>query len=224
MKPELFRPGTCDSNVFHDVHVRDEYRLNELDLKDKVCLDIGGHIGSFAYACIQRGAKKVVSFEPDPDNFCLFRHHLAQEISDGRVDVYPCAVGDVDKWAEMREFSGHTSKDGEVNTGGGFLLGRGMEDAVLKEYQTGTRRKVLVLDYVLALDFVDTVDVLKSDSEGGEWEVLKGIHDAELPPVILGEYHCYGEFTPAYLHTLLSDYTVELKPHGDSGLGLFWAK
>ncbi len=38
---------------------------------DDTVLDIGGNIGAFAYRAASQHAKKVVSVEPDPDNFRL---------------------------------------------------------------------------------------------------------------------------------------------------------
>ena len=48
-----------------------KWHYHELDFSNKVCLDIGDYIGSFAKLAINRGAKSVYLYEPEKENFEL---------------------------------------------------------------------------------------------------------------------------------------------------------
>ena len=63
-----FRPGTLDQSIFDGVVALDEYRLPERFGPDDIVVDVGAHIGSFAYAVVLRGGKHVWSIEPDRAN------------------------------------------------------------------------------------------------------------------------------------------------------------
>jgi hypothetical protein len=66
------------------------------------------------------------------------------------------------------------------------------------------------------------IDVIKTDCEGGEWEVLAALHTLEnLPKLIFGEYH--GACGVERLTDMLGkDYTLDFR-EDSSEIGLFWA-
>lgn len=81
----LIREGTRDPQVIA------ENPYKTLDVRDRVVLDIGAHIGTFSRDAVSRGAREVVAVEPGPDNIVLLRRNV-----DGlpvRV-VHAAAVGD----------------------------------------------------------------------------------------------------------------------------------
>lgn len=93
LRPELHfacRPNTCDRGIFIEVVLQNEYRLPPYFEPDDVIVDVGGHIGAFAYACLIRGAGKVITCEPEPGNVEL----LLQNLSGwgDRVEIIPAAV------------------------------------------------------------------------------------------------------------------------------------
>lgn len=64
----LCRDGTFDSVVAKEI----KKSYDSLPIADKIVLDIGGNIGGFARYAALRGAKKVISIEPEESNFkCL---------------------------------------------------------------------------------------------------------------------------------------------------------
>jgi FkbM family methyltransferase len=57
----------------HDIQIAKEVRRDyPLTLKDKIVFDVGAHIGLFSRYALLRGAKQVVSIEPDPGNISMF--------------------------------------------------------------------------------------------------------------------------------------------------------
>ena len=83
------RPGTWDSIIVKQVLVDNEYGL-PADMSGLTVLDIGAHIGSFAVACMRRYAKRVVCYEPDPENFVLLETNTREttlERPDCKTDI-----------------------------------------------------------------------------------------------------------------------------------------
>lgn len=223
MNPALFRIGTSDRAIWENVNNLNEYRLPEKFSENDVILDIGGNTGAFSHACIQRGAGKVIAFEPDPDNFLIFRKQLKQEIKDGRCEVYPLAVvgGSGFSW---RTFSGVVKKDGEINHGGAFLLGPDGNDYGLGEYIVNKPFKVPCIGIEEACDLTGDYQVrlMKLDCEGSEWEILSKAHLSDFEQIV-GEYHPVDRFDRSMLEQILSKMETEIVPHPNSELGLFFA-
>jgi FkbM family methyltransferase len=224
----LYRHGTSDAAIWKNVVELNEYRLPDQFEPKSLVLDIGGNTGAFTYACIQRGAAKVIAFEPDPDNFHIFRKQLKAEIADGRVEVYPLAVvgGSGFSW---RTFSGVVQKDGEINHGGAFLFSEEYGDYGLGKYMVGKPSIVPCIGWDQVVERCsdagfDRVHLLKLDCEGSEWSILRY---SELFGVekIAGEYHPFDTDNRDSLEALLSLHFKkwEIIQHPNSELGLFFA-
>jgi FkbM family methyltransferase len=72
-RPIYHRPDTQDEIVYDEVVIENEYELPERFEATDTIIDVGAHIGIFALACFGRGAGRVISFEPDPDNCKVLR-------------------------------------------------------------------------------------------------------------------------------------------------------
>lgn len=181
----VFRPKTNDRDIYQQVVDDNEYRLPSKFDKEDVVLDIGAHIGSFSYACLVRGAGRVVAFEPDPENYRALCSNLSSFIQEKRLVVYNKAVyrSDISSTLYLGEYS--QVAENVANTGGvGVILqdqGRAVEsiglDQIISDIQLNTRQ-------VLRL--------LKLDCEGAEWGILmtsKLFHRFEE---ICGEFHEIG--------------------------------
>jgi FkbM family methyltransferase len=220
MNPALFRIGTSDRSIWGNVVDGDEYKFPDMG-PDDVCLDIGGNTGAATYAMLQKGAGKVIAFEPDPDNFLLFRKQLKQELKDGRCEVYPLAVvgGSGFSW---RTFSGVVEKDGEINHGGAFLFTHTGHDFGLGQYIRNKPFKVPCIGYD-EIPYAFEARLLKLDCEGSEWEIL--CTSDKFPKSIVGEYHPYPPTGADFLAQRMEElgYETQIHPHPGSELGLFFA-
>lgn len=218
-----FRQGTCDANVFHDVVERNEYKLPDKLPKDDLILDVGGHIGSFTKACLNRGARRIIAFEPDPENYCLFRSNLAVEIGKGWVKIIPAAVSGAN--AQIQYLTHYLKNRREVNTGGASIFtGRG--DRPVPNIN---------LDTFLFNELpLQTRIFLKLDCEGAEWEILFSLQRNQITRIqsICGEYHPHPKnenLDYVAMDQILKEADFNetfVKPHGNpkDGLGLFWGK
>ena len=66
--PPFLRPDSEDRKVWEAIYELNEYKLPK-DMKGQVVIDVGMNIGSFAAACLDRGAELVIGVEPDRSNY-----------------------------------------------------------------------------------------------------------------------------------------------------------
>jgi FkbM family methyltransferase len=177
--------------IFDGVVAQDEYRLPERFEPDDVVVDVGAHIGSFAYAVILRGGKHVWSIEPDPMNCALASEHLAPYVDQGYVQMMQAAVWRSDPNDDELRFDGYHAfpqsypgMEGIVNTGNGSVVwGLGepvakvaFDDVVDLATNRGERR----------------VRLLKLDCEGAEWPIVLTSRRLHMIDEIVGEFHELG--------------------------------
>jgi FkbM family methyltransferase len=186
-----FRPGTLDRMIFGGVVALDEYRLPERFEPDDVVVDVGAHIGSFAYAVVLRGGKHVWSIEPDRTNFAFAAEHLRPYVDQGHVRLLQAAVWRSDPNDDELRFDGYHAfpqsypgMEGILNTGNGSVVwGLGepvakiaFDDVVDLATNRGERR----------------VRLLKLDCEGAEWPIVLTSRRLHLIDEIVGEFHEIG--------------------------------
>lgn len=224
IKGFAFREGTCDENVYRSVVELNEYRLPEKFEPGDVIIDVGAHIGSFAKACVDRGAGKVVCLEPDIENFIQLRKNLKELETSGRVVLLPAGVWRSDMPAMFLGHTGYSEtpvSDGvEVNTGGGDLLHSSLNvgnsapsltlprDSIpsgqvlnVEKYQSQV--PVFPLDMLLAsfigrLARPSSLRLLKLDCEYSEWPIIWTSTRLGKVEAICGEFHEPKGRLPAY--------------------------
>jgi FkbM family methyltransferase len=152
----FYRVGTYDEAIIQE---RKTYSHLEITPDDTV-LDIGGCIGSFAYhALVERQARKVISFEPDPQNSSLFtrwRSQLSAELQQ-KLQLYQCAV--TPHHTDIAHL--YVNEDG---------MNKGL-------HSTEPRRgrpfiEVSAYPFEQALHYFEPT-ILKIDIEGGEFDLLQ---------------------------------------------------
>jgi FkbM family methyltransferase len=223
------RQGTVDRRLFRDVVLDNEYRLPRRLSPRDVVLDVGGHIGCFALAALQRGVGRVDSYEPDADNFELLQAHLTP--FGGRARAVAAAVWRSDRPARhltLRPCPDRTSKSIQ-NTGALQVM----------ESDTATLTAVAFDDLVrdISAQTGRPIPLLKLDCEGAEWPILLTSTRLHQVDAICGEYHDwphpefyhvpgYPELTPQVLHDFLrrQGYAVRVERKAANPLlGLFFA-
>ncbi|MBB1093761.1 FkbM family methyltransferase [Rhodopseudomonas palustris] len=204
---KTFRTGTTDEAIWEAINKYNEYELKD-NMSDMVVIDIGCHIGGFAYACLVRGAKKVYCYEAHPDNYSLACENLS-EFAD-KVSIHQVAVWRSDNDCATLKHTGFTYFPGygpESNTGGGNVWG---ENGNL---EVPTSSLSAIIQFVKPEH--QTIDILKFDCEGSEFPILLSINDLSGVQTVLGEYH---EFSGQYDYNRIPDkarikeyqhYTVE---------------
>lgn len=80
-----------DAQVIEENWIGDNYRLGQLY---GTVVDIGANIGAFALRAISLGAKQVICYEPEPENYALLLEHCAEEIKASTIVPHNLAVWD----------------------------------------------------------------------------------------------------------------------------------
>lgn len=186
-----FRSGTPDRWIYNDVVRRNEYRLPDRFTDSDIVIDVGAHIGTFGFAAVERGCRRVFCFEPDPENCRLASTHLQPYIEAGWVHLAQKAVWRSDENDDQLRIDGYhefdvslTGQKGIFNTGSGSVLwGNGdlvpkiaLDDVIDEAMAGGTQR----------------IRLLKLDCEGSEWPILLTSRRLHLIDEIVGEFHEIG--------------------------------
>lgn len=164
------RPNTKDEMILNEVLVERTYGMTPV-LPTDVVLDIGGNIGAAAEFFLDKGAKRVVSYEPDPDNVAVFNRNMQRSIAQGLVMIHRAAVA---------------KDDGRVM----LYTNNGPNKAC---HSVVPKRGYSVID-VPAVSLESVLDtyrptVIKCDIEGGEyglpWELLESPRYAHVRVVVI---------------------------------------
>jgi FkbM family methyltransferase len=172
------RRQTCDEQFVHTVILNREYNPPgyEIAASDTV-VDIGGNIGTFAVLAARHAVNgRVISYEPDCDNYALLCQNLRMNKA-ANVLAVNAAVG------------------GNSGTRKLFRAAQGGFHTIIPEQARGTAAPALVRVLTLKEVF-DTNDVvrcnfLKLDCEGAEYEILFSLPEAYFARIdkIALEYH-----------------------------------
>ena len=215
--PITYRSGTSDLALIYSILLKhgskSEYSIPQecgLDPQSVgVVLDIGANIGISSLHLARTFPRAIVhAFEPEPANCELLRINVAAE---PRVHVHPIALGADD--GELTLFD----SDDAANFGGFSAHGQGVNPARARTVPVRHAGRAL------AELGVASVDVIKIDTEGSEWEILTSIDRSVIGGVrlIMGELH--GRRVFALLDYLQPQFHVGLRKQIKNRLFNFYA-
>ncbi len=139
-----------------------------------VVLDVGAHLGGFTRIALDRGAAKVVAFEPHPVTAECFRRTFADEIREGRVVLIEGAA-----WKE----AGSLTFVGESHL---------FQTATEPDVEEGLTVEAVTIDETIASLGLSKVDFIKMDIEGAERHALTATRQAisaNKPRLAICTYH-----------------------------------
>lgn len=171
-KPLHYRPETNDLAIWEYTYNVNEYQLPD-DMIGWRVIDIGAHIGSFAAACLVRGATEIYCFEPVKSSFDLLVKNM-EPVKD-KVECHNYAI-----WSgETTLYHGPL----EHNSGGM----RTYADAAKLKGAAATAVEAIPLDPILQL--FPYVNLLKFDCEGAEHTIIPHCTELQRCDRIFGEFH-----------------------------------
>jgi FkbM family methyltransferase len=186
-----FRDGTLDRTIFNIVVLFNEYRLPDRFAPDDIVIDIGAHIGSFAYAVASRGCENVTCIEADRTNFEIAAENLRPQLERGHVQLVRGAAWRSDRNTDRLCFDGYHSftesypgLQGIINTGNGSVVWGGGEPVAKIAFDEIVDRATNHGEH--------RVRLLKLDCEGAEWLILLTSQRLSLVDEICGEFHEIG--------------------------------
>lgn len=198
-----FREGTMDFAIFCMVYFNNEYQLPPRFEPSDIVIDVGAHIGSFAFATLIRGAGQVMSIETHPENYELARSHLFEYMKTSRLDLRHGAVWRSDGNEDILSLSNFPLIENTlINTGG----------AEVEINQRTSSLTKIPLDDLIANHHIR---LLKIDCEGSEFPILLTSQRLSQVCEIVGEFHEHQHYTIEQLLSHLKEqgFTTEFKRH-----------
>ncbi len=211
-KPIYYRPGTFDcliiKNILFPRKGKQEYRVPP-QVSPQVILDVGGHIGvASLFFSYHFPKSRIYTFEPDPENFGLLKKNIALYPN---IQAFQVALSDR---TEKREL--FYSK--QIVNSGGHSLHSTLND---------TTRSISVETYnakeFLSKQGISSVDLIKIDTEGSEYDVLVNLGDDLIREIkcIMGELHGQKDFE--LLSYLSRWFRIGLEKRLESSVSIFVA-
>jgi FkbM family methyltransferase len=204
------RPDTSDRWVYDEVVGGNGYGLTTPAVKGRAVLDVGGHVGTFAFAVLARGAVAVHCYEADPGNAAVLQENAGHMPG---VEVFPVPVrGACGELLRLKPLYDEWNRGGrEVVPGQGLPQAVGIAEAVRR---------------CAAADPAGRVGLLKLDCEGSEWGIFAGLVSdpaaAALIDRVVGEWHPPGWLAEVHAVLELLGFAVTGRPEAD-GRGVFTA-
>lgn len=148
----------------YEIFVKEEYGFAKEQIKTaRLIFDIGGHIGLFSQWCLKLNPQvQICFFEPFAQHLEMAKQRL-QDFS-GQVEIFPYAVGEREGSQTLLFYPQKSMQSGKFRS---FLNPAGEEMQI----------EVKNLNAYLENPAISSVDVLKVDIEGMEFEVLQNLSD-----------------------------------------------
>jgi len=167
--------------------------------------DVGSHKGEFIKLILKNFViEKIYSFEPSEKNYKILNKNI-HNLSSKKNQIYlnNFALGEVNemrKFKQMQESSSSTLSNINTNTKyfkrKNFFLNFGLDTKIFEETSINVRNGFSFLKEKK----IDKIDLLKIDTEGHEYFVIKGFGDnIDKVKVIFFEHH--------YDQMIMKDYT-----------------
>lgn len=171
------RLNIYDARIIREIFFRKPY-IQHLTLPpNPIIIDIGGYIGDFSlYAVKYLNARRVIVYEPTAENFKILKQNIEENNYLDRITAVNKGVSDSDETI----LNVQINKSEEVHVSS-YL------------YKGAEQRRVpsITLSDLFEKHQLDSVDLLKIDCEGGEYDILSSVPEYLLKRIknIAFEYH-----------------------------------
>jgi len=195
-------PKACEYNLEMAYILGGMYQIPECHVEaEDVVFDVGAHFGFFSYYAVQKGAREVYAFEPNPYVFEILKKHA--EMWSDKIKPYQLALSDKNGEADLFIFE-------ELGVGSTML-----ENLKPCKYNKKVKVKTMTLDSFVKEYNVERVDFIKIDAEGSEREILKGAKETIKrfkPKMAIAAYHLPDDkkVIPELILSIRDDYKFKL--------------
>ena len=197
-----------DSGGPLSVHVDGDYDLPGIDWAGvRTILDVGAHVGSFTIWAARRApGARVLAVEPNPESFALLARNIGENGLRDRVTAVNAAVAGT-PGAGMLELVDHSL---------GTRLARNGQGQVPVRIET--------VPNLLADAGMESVDLVKIDCEGMEYEVFEGLGPERLRSfgALACEYHPVAGRSVGAIEDSLKEAGFKVS-RPDAPLAVLWA-
>ena len=184
--------------------VHDEYGLDSVPAKPGTILDIGANIGLFALAARGRYPQATIHcYEPNPRALS----YLQANATAANFTVHHEAVGDGDGFVQIVDTS-DSNQATTIDVNGAAIPGVGIPK----------------VSFDKAIERLGSVDLLKMDCEGAEWEIFRARQAWRKVRELRMEYHLKDNHTVADVKHAMAelDFSITRLTEGPN-FGTLWA-
>jgi FkbM family methyltransferase len=214
-KEVFYRSSSSDMILIYEILLQSKYKSEYFfpnEINPKVIFDIGGNIGitSIYLSSIFPDAK-IYTFEPIPDNFEILKKNIQNY---NNIEVFNFGLG-----SKNGNFKVYLSNDPENFGGISFY-----PDPVGNKSNASISCEVKNINEVINKLNIQSIDLIKIDTEGAEYDILMSLQENILKKVtwITGELHGNNDFELLdYLNNL--GFSISLNKQIDNRLFMFHA-
>ena len=214
-KKIYYRTSSSDMSLIYEILLKPRKKAEYFfpkELEPKVILDIGGNIGITSIFLSTLFPKaKIYTFEPIKENFDLLKKNIQKY-----KKITAFNVGLASKNGSFKVYL----SDNPENFGGASLYSEGDGNDI----ESFSECEVKNINEFLKDHDIDSIDLIKIDTEGAEFEILSTLNKNLLKKVswITGELHGNNDFKLLdYLHRI--GFSISLKKQIDNRLFMFSA-
>jgi FkbM family methyltransferase len=178
------RNNVLDARIIREIFVEQSYAAH-VDLPpDPVVVDIGGYIGDFSLYAVKRlGASRVIVFEPARENFEVLQKNVRLNNYERRIIAVNKAVANNPELTLNVQSLEHS----ELHVSAYW-------------YEGAESRKLpaLTLSQIFPAYGLATIDLLKVDCEGGEYDIFSQVPSEVFRRIqdIVFEWHAIEGYEP----------------------------
>lgn len=193
-------------------------------MENDIVFDVGAHFGFFSCHALQKGAKEIHAFEPNPRVFEILKRHVELWNRD-KIKPHCLALSSSEReeilripkgkelygWATLKEIE-EEKEDPKVRT------------TARNSFQIKVKTKTID-GFVREME-LERVDFIKIDTEGSEMEIIKGARETIekfRPRMAIAAYHFPEDRKkiPELVLSIRSDYRFRLVNKGEEVLFFF---
>ena len=146
---------------------------NKIDL----LIDVGFYLGEY-YMNLDKKIKilKVLGFEPNPETFAKVKKKF---LTNKKVEVLNFALGDINSTKEFNiNFEPSSSSFNSINQSSNYFKKKNRILNIFRFRKTNRsiQVKIKTLEEILVKNNVNEIDLMKIDTEGYEFKILKGLN------------------------------------------------
>jgi len=199
---DLSTPNDQGSKIaFLDIFIADVYGLRKHRPSIQTIVDVGAHVGFFSlHAKMVHPTATIHAYEPNPSLW----PHLSSHASRAQFQAVASAVGLIGGRASL-DFPG---------------------DSVLTQTRQDETGRIKMTSFCDVVERIGgSVDLLKLDCEGAEWEILQDQQSLKQVQMIVMEYHLLGKHTVSELAGQLQNngFGIHLLAEDHPTCGRVWA-
>ncbi len=189
--------------------------LSKNDLTNiDILIDVGAHKGeSINLFLTNMNVKKIISFEPSPINFLKLqnkRKHYLKKFNKTEILIENIGLGNENSeinFKQFKESSSSTMK--EINEESSYYIKKNnlLNFFGKKKNYKIIKVKITTLDDYMNFNNINKISFLKIDTEGYEYEVLKGLKKKiQFVDTIMFEHHYDNMIAKGYKFKNINDY------------------